>query len=337
MEIGLATAIRNLPGKPEALPQLYQDFLADCVLAEELGFDEVWASEHHCAEDNWNTSPLTLLAAAAARTERIRLGTYVLLLSLHDPLRMAEDAASVDILSNGRLDLAIGAGPMQPECTMFGVEKKETFGRTYEALNFIQRCFTEEEPFDFNGKYYQFSNVDMRPKGVQQPHPPIWMAAMGPQSIGLTAKRGYNLASALHTPLWYNYAGMLEENGHRRADKKIVSGPVVVHIGDTTEQAWDECEKQVHWGVEFTRRRGMDMPLPPVEQLRHTPGAGIYAVPFCIGTVDEVMEKLSAYRNEPMDQIGLQFRAPGQANEHVHRSMRTFAREIMPEIRSWGK
>jgi alkanesulfonate monooxygenase SsuD/methylene tetrahydromethanopterin reductase-like flavin-dependent oxidoreductase (luciferase family) len=89
--------------------------------------------------------------------------------------------------------------------------------------------------------------------------------------------------------------------------------------------------------VEFYRRRGMDMPLPPVEELRHTPGAGIYAVPFCIGTPDEVMEKLSMYKDAPMDEIGLQFRAPGMKTEHVHRSMRTFAREIMPEIKSWGK
>ena len=337
MDIGLASAIRNLPGKAEPLPRLYRDFLADAELAEELGFSHVWISEHHSAEDNWNSSPLTILAATAARTESIRIGTYVLLLSLHNPLKIAEEAATVDILSNGRLDLAIGAGPMQPECDMFGIEKKETFGRTYEALDFMQRCFTEEGPFDYDGKYYRYRNVAMRPRGVQTPHPPIWMAAMGPQSIALAAKRGYNLASALHTPLWHTYAGQLEEHGHRRADKQVTSGPVVVHIADTRDQAWDECEKQVHWGVEFYRRRGMDMPLPPAEQLRHTPNAGIYAVPFVIGTPDEVMVKLSRYKNEPMDQIGLQFRAPGMETKHVHRSMRTFAREVMPEIRSWGK
>lgn len=259
----------------------------------------------------------------------------MLRLSLHDPLRVAEEAVTVDILSNGRLDLAIGAGPMPVECEMFGFDRKEAFARTYEALELLERCFTEEN-FDFEGKYYRSRNVTMRPRGVQQPHPPIWMAAVGPQSIARTARRGYNLASALHTPLWRDYAAMLEESGHRRQDRQVVSGPVVVHIADTCDQAWEECERQVHWGVEFYRRRGMDMPLPPVEQLRHTPGAGIYAVPFSIGTPDAVMNTLEAYRHEPMDQLGLQFRAPGMETQHLHRSMRTFARELMPEIRSWG-
>lgn len=117
---------------------------------------------------------------------------------------------------------------------------------------------------------------------------------MGPQSVARTARRGYNLESALHTPLWRDYAAMLEEAGHRRQDRRVVSGPVVVHIADTRDQAWDACERQVHWSVEFYRRRGMDMPLPPVEQLRSRPGAGIYAVPFAIGTPDEVMKKLEA-------------------------------------------
>ncbi len=130
MDIGLAAAIQRLPGKEEPLVGLYQDFLADCELAQELGFSHVWASEHHGSEDDWKNSPLTLLAAAAAHTERIRLGTYVLLVSLHNPLRVAEEAATVDILSNGRLDLAIGADPMAVDCETFGFDRKEAFART---------------------------------------------------------------------------------------------------------------------------------------------------------------------------------------------------------------
>jgi alkanesulfonate monooxygenase SsuD/methylene tetrahydromethanopterin reductase-like flavin-dependent oxidoreductase (luciferase family) len=199
----------------------------------------------------------------------------------------------------------------------------------------MQRCFTEDG-FDHVGKYYQFTNVTMNPKPVQKPHPPIWMAAMGPQSIAKAAERGYHLASALHSPIWKNYAGLLEENGRRREDHQVVSGPVFVHVADSLEQAWDEAERGFHWGVEFYRRRGMDMPLPPLEKLRHTPGAGVYHVPFVIGTPDDVMRGLSTYRDEPLEQLSLQFHSPGMELEHVQRSMRTFAREVMPEIRSWG-
>jgi alkanesulfonate monooxygenase SsuD/methylene tetrahydromethanopterin reductase-like flavin-dependent oxidoreductase (luciferase family) len=335
MEVGIAAGIRNLPGKEQPLARTYQEFIDTAVLADELGYSHFWMSEHHFAEDDWNSRPLTILAAMAARTQRIRLGTYVLLLALHDPLAVAEEAAAVDILSNGRLDLAIGAGPMQQECDVFGVPKNETFARTYEALAFMQRLYTEDV-VTHEGKYYQYRNVRLRPKPVQQPHPPIWMAAMGPQSIDKAAQRGYHLASALHSPLWKTYPDLLAKHGRKRADQKIVSGPVCLHIAPTREQAWEECEEPLWWGVEFYRRRGVNMPLPPVGELRRTPNAGIYGVPFAVGTAEDVLAALSLYKNEPLDQLALQFHAPGMNVEHVKRSMRVFARELMPEIRKWG-
>jgi alkanesulfonate monooxygenase SsuD/methylene tetrahydromethanopterin reductase-like flavin-dependent oxidoreductase (luciferase family) len=162
------------------------------------------------------------------------------------------------------------------------------------------------------------------------------MAAMGPQSISRTAEKGYHLASALHSPLWKTYPGLLDKFGRRREDQQIVSGPLCVHVAATREQAWDEAEEGLHWGVEFYRRRGVDMPLPPVGELRRTPNAGIYGVPFAVGTPDDVLRALSIYRDDPLDQLALQFHAPGMETEHVLRSMRLFAQEVMPEIRKWG-
>ena len=335
MEVGIAAGIRNLPGKEQPLARTYQEFIDTAVLADELGYSHFWMSEHHFAEDDWNSRPLTILAAMAARTQRIRLGTYVLLLALHDPLAVAAEAAAVDVLSNGRLDLALGAGPMQQECDVLGVPKNEPFARTYEALAFMQRLYTEDT-VTHEGKYYQYRNVRLRPKPVQQPHPPIWMAAMGPQSIDKAAQRGYHLASALHSPLWKTYPDLLAKHGRKRSDQKIVSGPVCLHIAPTREQAWEECEEPLWWGVEFYRRRGVNMPLPPVGELRRTPNAGIYGVPFAVGTAEDVLAALSIYKNEPLDQLALQFHAPGMNVEHVKRSMRVFARELMPEIRKWG-
>ena len=276
-----------------------------------------------------------MLAAVATHTRRIRLGSYVLLLALHEPLSVAEEAVAVDILSNGRLDLGIGAGPMAQECAVFGVEKTETFARTYEALGFMQRCFTEDE-VTHEGKYYQYRNVRLRPKPVQRPHPPIWMAAMGPQSIERAAQRGYHLASALHSPIWKSYPDLLKTHGRSRDQQQIVSGPLCVHIAPTREQAWDEAEEALHWGVEFYRRRGVNMPLPPVGELRRTPNAGIYGVPFAVGTAEDVLTGLSIYKDEPLDQIAVQFHAPGMKFEHVERSMRSFAREVLPQIHKWG-
>lgn len=336
MDIGLAIAVRNLPGKPQHLPSLYREFLAEAELAEHLGFDAVWVSEHHFAEDNWNSATLPMLAAVAARTERVRLGTYVLLLALHDPLRVAEDLTGIDLISNGRLEIAVGAGPMEVECKVFGIDKNETFGRTYEALEFMQRCFSEDGPFTHEGKYYHYPNVCMRPRSVQQPHPPIWMAAMGPQSIQRAAQRGYHLASALHSPLWKTYAGQLEAAGRKRSDHRVMSGPLLVHLAPTREQAWDEAEQGMHWCVDFYNRRGWTAPLPPVGELRRTPDAGIYGIPFAVGTPEDVVRILGRYREEPLNQICLQFRAPGMDYACVERSLRMFAAEVMPEMRRWG-
>jgi hypothetical protein len=102
MQLVVTMGIRNLPSRPRPLQALYREYLEESVLAEELGFDAVWASEHHFSEDAWNPSPITFLAAVAARTERVRVGTYVLLLPFHNPVRVAEDIAVLDNISRCR-------------------------------------------------------------------------------------------------------------------------------------------------------------------------------------------------------------------------------------------
>ena len=121
MKIVFTSGIRTLPGKPQQLADLYRDHLEEAVLAEELGFDCVWASEHHFSPDAWNPSPFTFLAAVAARTARVRLGTYVLLLPLHNPVRVAEDVAVLDNISQGRVDLGVGVGSAPNEFATFGI------------------------------------------------------------------------------------------------------------------------------------------------------------------------------------------------------------------------
>ena len=111
MDVGLGIVARNHPGYPRPLPVVYEETLLQAQLGEDLGFVQWWLAEHHFAEDQHNPSQFPLLAAAAARTSTIRLGTYVLLLALHNPLLVAEDAATVDILSNGRDRAAAVATP----------------------------------------------------------------------------------------------------------------------------------------------------------------------------------------------------------------------------------
>ena len=144
MKLIVTMGIRRLPSQPRPLQELYREHLQEAVLAEQLGFDNVWASEHHFSEDAWNPSPITFLAAVAARTERVRIGTYVLLLPFHNPLRVAEDIAVLDNISGGRVDLPVGVGSAAEEFRTFGIPFNERLGRTFEALRIIERCFAGE-------------------------------------------------------------------------------------------------------------------------------------------------------------------------------------------------
>jgi alkanesulfonate monooxygenase SsuD/methylene tetrahydromethanopterin reductase-like flavin-dependent oxidoreductase (luciferase family) len=227
--------------------------LEEAVLAEELGFDNVWASEHHFAKDAWNPSPITFLAAVAARTERVRIGTYVLLLPFHNPVRVAEDIAVLDNISGGRVDLPVGVGSAAEEFRTFGIPFNERLGRTFEALRIIERCFAGEE-FSHKGKYYEFAHVRMTTTPVQNPGPPIWVASMDDQSVAWTARRGYHLAAGAgrgHA----RYEALLRQFGHDRSRCQVASIPIRVHFAETREKAWDKAEAGLHQVLYFYRIR----------------------------------------------------------------------------------
>jgi alkanesulfonate monooxygenase SsuD/methylene tetrahydromethanopterin reductase-like flavin-dependent oxidoreductase (luciferase family) len=337
MKAGIAATIRILPSRPQPLVQAYQEHLEGYVLADELGFSHIWLAEHHFADDAHNCSAMPILAAVAARTQRIRVGTYIILLAFHHPILVAEDAATLDLISNGRFDLAVGAGPMPMECDVFGISSQETFARTYEALEVIQKCWTEEV-FSHHGKYFHFDNVRMTTKPVQRPHPPILMAAGGPQSAHKAAERGYGLAMGMG-PGHGKYVESLRAAGRDPQRLPIVSGPIGIHLADTAEQAWDEAEEPLRAWLEFYRRRHAPFvpPVPPAGEFRRTPNIGFAGMPFFVGTVEEIGERLRAmFHQAPLDEMALYFHLPGIPFASVRKSMTLFARHILPELRSWG-
>ena len=174
-------------------------------------------------------------------------------------------------------------------------------------------------------------------KPVQQPHPPIYMAAMGPQSAARAARRGYSLAMGLG-PSHDVYVAALRDAGHNPADQRFVSGPIGIHIADTTAQAWDEAEEALHAWVSFYVDRGSPVgnALPPVGELREKNFA-FGGMPFMVGSVDEVGENMQKmFRSAPLDELVLYFRPPGMPTEAARRAMTLFAEHIMPEARGWG-
>lgn len=191
MQVGIYVGFQRQPGDRRPLVDLYENHLKQARDAEQLGFDFVMASEHHFKEDQWNPSPLMLLAAIARETSVIKLGSNIYQTPFYSPLRLAEDIAVLDNLSNGRLSLLVpGSASMTREFETYGVEPSERFGRLWETLSFLRKAFTYE-PFDHKGKYFRFPNVLLTTTTVQRPFP-LWFGGFGLKMTARAAKEGYH-------------------------------------------------------------------------------------------------------------------------------------------------
>jgi probable F420-dependent oxidoreductase len=179
--IGLFTA--QLPANSErTFEQEYRETLELVRLAERVGFDSAWVSEHHGSSDGYLPSLLPMLAAFAAATERIELGTGVVLTPLHDPLRLAEDAAVVDQLSGGRLILGIGNGWREEEFRMFEASRAERGARTEETIEVLRRAWTGRR-FSFEGQTLRFDRVKVTPPPARPGGPPILLGGYTSKAV----------------------------------------------------------------------------------------------------------------------------------------------------------
>jgi alkanesulfonate monooxygenase SsuD/methylene tetrahydromethanopterin reductase-like flavin-dependent oxidoreductase (luciferase family) len=178
---------------PPETGQGFRDYLDFNVEAEELGFHSSFLVEHHFTGWNQVSATLMLLTCLAMRTTRLRLGSAVIVLPWHNPVLLAEEAATLDLISGGRLDFGIGKGYRHSEFTGFQVPPEEAQARFDEAVEVITRSWLERSRFSHHGRFWRFEDIVVEPPPAQQPHPPFWMAAGSPASIRLAAERGFNL------------------------------------------------------------------------------------------------------------------------------------------------
>jgi probable F420-dependent oxidoreductase len=216
--IGLFTA-QVPPGSGRTFVQEYRETLDLVRLAESLRFDSAWVSEHHGSSDGYMPSLLPVLGAMAAATDRIRLGTGVMLTPFHDPLRLAEDAATVDLLSGGRLILGLGLGWREEEFRMFGVPPNERLRRTTETVEILRRAWTGER-FSHHGTVFSYDQVKVTPPPARPEGVPIFLGGFVPAAVrragrlgdGYIRSRGDGLEEA-------RQAVRLAEEGAREAGK----------------------------------------------------------------------------------------------------------------------
>ncbi|MBV8576690.1 MAG: LLM class flavin-dependent oxidoreductase, partial [Acetobacteraceae bacterium] len=193
---GSAQAGRSGPDTDSS--QGFREFIDNNVEAEALGYYSTFLVEHHFTGFGQVSASLNLLTWLGARTRHLRLGTAVLVLPWHNPVLLAEQAATLDLLSGGRLDFGVGKGYRYNEFAGFCLPMEEADSRFEESLEVITNAFTCETPFSYRGKYWQFDNIVVEPPTAQKPHPPLWMGAGSPNSVREVAQRRFNMLLGQH-------------------------------------------------------------------------------------------------------------------------------------------
>ncbi|MBO9377143.1 LLM class flavin-dependent oxidoreductase [Sphingomonas histidinilytica] len=307
----------------------YVDYVC---LADRLGYHGIFLVEHHFMGTGQISSALSLLAYLAARTQRIRLGTGVVVLPWHNPVLLAEQVATIDQLSGGRFDFGVGRGYRPNEFAGFRMTPEEATRRYAETLAFLRRCWAGGDRFDHRGAFWQFDDVVIDPPVRQRPHPPMWVGAASDDSIRRAGADGFNLL--------LDQIGTPDIVGRRIATYR----QAVEQCGRTFDPAHVGVTRALHLvGNDAEWRAAHELRQKLVAQLKAQAGAGASSFAHeklatfsdtsftvdeaaLIGYPHEVAEKIEALRRQGVDYV-LLADVTGSPQ-----SLEIFAREIMPRF-----
>jgi alkanesulfonate monooxygenase SsuD/methylene tetrahydromethanopterin reductase-like flavin-dependent oxidoreductase (luciferase family) len=307
----------------------YRDYLEYNIEAEALGFYSAFAVEHHFTGFGQVSATLNLMTYLAAQTSTLRLGTAVMVLPWHNPVLLAEQAATVDLLSGGRLDFGVGKGYRFNEFEGFGIPMEEAAGRFEESLDVLTRAWTTDEPWSHEGKYWQFKNVLVEPPTIQAPHPPFWMGAGSPNSIEGVAERGYNLLLDQFAPISVIleridvFRAALEKRGRKfDANEVGVARGLYVAKDAADRDAAIERRMAARARVDNLAQRPDGANKASIMSYDDTTETAMEAALF--GTVDEIVEKIAK-----LHAGGVRYLLLSDGGSGIE-GLRRFSAEIMP-------
>jgi len=296
------------PEKRVELASVYERALQRIEIMDKTGFDAVWLAEHHFSSFSVCPSVHMIGVLAASRTRRLRIGTGVSLAPFYHPLRLAEEVALLDVVSGGRVNWGAGRGFARVEFENFGVPPDESTSRFHEAVDIVLKAWTEER-LHFAGQHFRFDGVEVLPKPMQQPHPPVWMAATSEGAIEWAAGRGFSILMdphAAHRDIGRKrrfYAERLEAAGYSIKGRDLPVARLLA-LGDTSEKAAETARRGAQWIVDSyfgSQHRPVGVKDP------NTPGSDPvqrYLDEVIIhGTPDSVLDEIMRLR----DEIGLDY------------------------------
>ncbi len=330
MDIGLQSVIefeteRDLRG-------IGDELIAQTRLADEAGFDLISVSEHHFTEEQQYLLNEAILSHLAEHIGDMRLVSTLILLPYHNPARIAELGATLDLLTDGEFSMGVGLGYRQQEYDVFGVDREDAVGRFVEGVEIIERLWTEDS-VTYDGEHFQLEDVSIRPQPIQEPRPPIWTGASNESSVRRAARMADTFVGA-HVP--FDLAKrQTDDYRDERQKQGLDEGEVgfirEAYVAETTEAAEEivkeplmgKYESYSDWGQDDVI--GGDDFASPWEKLRHER--------FLVGTPAEVCEGIERYKEAmDVDYIFVRTQFPGIDFEDVHDSIELFGDEVIPHV-----
>lgn len=340
MKFGIGLfGMQTHPELPYSHPELYKNALDQVKLAEEANFDSAWISEHHFLEDGYCPSPAVIAGAMAAVTSKIRIGSSGIILPLHNPLKVAEDAAVVDNISNGRFDLGVVLGYRKEEFEGMGVPMSQRPSRMDEGIEVLEKALSGKA-FTYEGKRHKFENATLTPKPVQNPIP-LYIGAFEEPAIRRAGRYGYPLLIGPGRTV-----GMVRDTlayYNDEAKKVGWSTDDIEHILLRETFVSPDRDKAIEGGNNFIISmykfyftlgvkmfvRGQqlkDIDDPLFEHLAEER--------FIIGTPEDCIKEIEMYRDElGINYISCRMVFPQASHEIISNCIETFGKEVIPNIK----
>jgi alkanesulfonate monooxygenase SsuD/methylene tetrahydromethanopterin reductase-like flavin-dependent oxidoreductase (luciferase family) len=353
MRFGTYFFLQAPPGR--AASQILADEVEQMLLSESLGYDSLYLTEHHFSDYGLSAAPSVLLSHVAARTSRIQLGMGVYVLPFHHPLRLAEETATLDILSGGRLTVGLGRGNRPVEYVGHGVKREA--GRTLmeEGVEILVQAWCQER-VTFNGQHWQIPGIPVYPKPLRQPHPPLAFAVGSDESLRWAGRQGFAImSSGLTRPLSTNlearsvYETALRESGHAdEAVRDLLSRWVVtkhVYVAPNDFEARADAEGPERWYLDAFARSIGPRGLPGLSEAafqeaavaeqrsRETSWEELVDDCLLVGSPATVRRQVAELAAAGVGELLCWMNFGGIPPDKARRSMRLFAKEVMPAFR----
>ena len=325
---GLWYDFRNPKKWEQPFGQFYRERLDQIVQAEGLGFKSCWLTEHHFCEDSYTPSPLVLASAIGANTKAMKLGTNLMLLPLHDPVRIAEDSATLSLLTNGRFDLGVGIGYRQLEFEYFKRKISHRPSLIEEGIEIVRRSWSGE-PVNFSGKRFSVGDLSVTP--VPEKIPSIYLGGMVPPAIERAARiaDGFLSTGGIGMDI-YNEA--LEKQGKKITEGDIILGCWAIISDDPEKEAAEIAPHVLYQINEYIKWGAFGPPdeVPLFEDVSSAIENGLYELWDAEMAVSELTKLSKIYPNIKDIHFWAQF--PGEALESGNRRLNYIAEKVLPRL-----